>query len=294
MGKDIGYSEVQRFKAYLKDRVQTLQNSNESDSPLYTLFPEYSGPVFTKAEIKEIQKSTEHDTSLSDLLKQAESAKDNEDFARAIKILEALKEHWPCNEFIIQQLALNTYKSKQPDAKTALENARDILKALKPQLTTNPETLALQGAIFKRLYDITADPDQLRESLWSYERGFYIKQDYYNGINTAFLHTLNATREPDKLKAMASYAQGISVRYHVIRICNNIMADTAQFQQRDDQQWIHFTLAEAYMGIGDEEQEKEHFYAGKALASNFDLHSYLGQKEKLTGFIKTYQQKYPA
>src|SRR5205823_1570511 len=89
--------------------------------------------------------------------------------------------------YILQRLALATYKSKLPTEKDALLEADGILHKLNPITSNDTETLGLWGAVHKRLWDLTKDQKYLDDAIRAYERGFYIKNDYYNGINYAFL-----------------------------------------------------------------------------------------------------------
>ena len=93
-----------------------------------------------------------------------------------------------------QQLALATYKYQQPDKKTSLINAKNILNALAPQTSSDAETVGLWGAIHKRLWDEIANPEDLDEAVRAYARGYYIRTDYYNGINYAFVLDLRSSR----------------------------------------------------------------------------------------------------
>ena len=99
----------------------------------------------------------------------------------------------PDDPYILQQLALATYKFQQPDKKTSLINAKNILNALAPQTSSDAETVGLWGAIHKRLWGATQNREDLDELVKAYARGYYIKNDYYNGINYAFMLDVRAS-----------------------------------------------------------------------------------------------------
>src|SRR5205823_450611 len=139
------------------------------------------------------------------LINIAEDARKDGEFKTAKKNYQKALELDPNNPFLIQRMALAIYKSKQPDAETALRDAEKILATLSPDTVTDPETLGLSGAINKRLYDITKDETCLKKAIRFYERGFYIKQDYYNGINVAYLYNVAANAATDKKQAIALY-----------------------------------------------------------------------------------------
>lgn len=89
--------------------------------------------------------------------------------------------------FIISRIALCTYKSKLPGELESLEKAELILSELKPEQSQDMEILGLSGAIHKRMYELSKDVAQLELAIKFYEKGFTLKQDYYNGINAAFM-----------------------------------------------------------------------------------------------------------
>ncbi len=101
--------------------------------------------------------------------------------------------------FVLQQLALATYKSKHPDPLSALLRAREALKLLDPGRTLDPETTGLWGAIHKRLAELpqrseaerSGDIDTAIEAL---DRGFKLKHDHYNGINLAYMLDVRGAR----------------------------------------------------------------------------------------------------
>jgi hypothetical protein len=112
-------------------------------------------------------------------------------FGRAIAIQTEGKADARPDLFLAQRLALVTYKGgEKPDAdgnidpkiaKTALHQAKDILmKYCAPKISTDPETLGLCDAINKSLFELNNDLEYLDRAIRFYERGFYVKQDYYN------------------------------------------------------------------------------------------------------------------
>src|SRR4029077_530460 len=74
----------------------------------------------------------------------------------------------------------------------ALNEARDLLTLLNPRTSNDTETLGLWGAVHKQLWNKTGDPAALNAAIRSTERGYYLRNDYYNGINYAFLLNVRA------------------------------------------------------------------------------------------------------
>jgi tetratricopeptide (TPR) repeat protein len=165
--------------------------------------------------------------------------------------------------YILQRLALATYKSKSPNEKEALLEARQLLNLLNPVTSNDPETLGLWGAVHKRLWELTKDMNCLDEAVRAYERGFYIKNDYYNGINYAFLLNVRAAASSEPAEAIADFVEARRVRKEVLSICeqwlkDNGMPDQGKATQKTidqylkNQYWVKATIGEAYIGIGDE------------------------------------------
>lgn len=168
--------------------------------------------------------------------------------------LEQLKTKLPGEPFILQQLALATYKSKLPDSKSALEEARNILSELHPRTSNDPETLGIWGAIHKRLWELDSKPEDLEESIRSYGKGFYLKDDHYNGINYAFMLNVRASVSTAKPDAIADFVWAERVRRRVIELCEEqLAAGVNDDEGKVDQErlfWLRATLIEALVGSG--------------------------------------------
>ena len=284
LGKAIDYEEVERFRGHLKEKVQALLKDPKVDSPLYTVIPALNHPQFTEEEVEQIEESIEQEESLSDLLNHAEEARSAGDFDKAAELLRDAIVVSNRDDFVVQRLASVVYKGKYPDEKSALLEAEQILEILKPSVTTDPETLGLSGAINKRLFEVTDNPDYARRALHYYERGYFIKQDYYNGINAAFMHTSMSLITEGKFEAMANFGQGMRIRGEVIQICNELIGSEG-FGKREDQAWIYATLAEAHFGLDQFDEQKVYEKLFFQLASKFEQSSYEEQHRKLENLI---------
>lgn len=292
LGKAIDYEEVIRFRKLLKDKIIQLQKKPQTDSPLYSLIPNLQMPSFTEEEIEEIKEEIENKKSVSDLLTEADAARKNGNFEIALSLLNAASVLLPRNDYLIQKIALVTYKSKLPNVGSALFEAEKILSVLKPEKTTDPETLGLSGAINKRLFEVYSDIEYLEKALWFYSRGFYIKQDYYNGINTAFIYTLKASLDKEQFQAYADFGQGIEIRKKVIELCQNIITEP-NFKNRDDKEWVYLTMAEAYFGVGTIEKENEYLkLADSVKDGDFGISSYKEQRGKIENAISIFNNNW--
>jgi hypothetical protein len=105
------------------------------------------------------------------LLDRARAAIAAGEFVLAKELLQTIHSSLlPNDPYVLQQLALATYKSKYPDPITALNQANHILtERLNAETTNDPETLGLCGAVHKRLWELGRDREQLDGAIASYE-----------------------------------------------------------------------------------------------------------------------------
>jgi len=286
LGDDIGYSEVKRFQAELKELAQKAVDQPHKDSPVYTFLrrlPEDGFLSLTQQE--QVQtKSLIRGTSLRELIDQANTAMDGGRFSVAIALWEQAREIAVKDDYIVQQLALATYKSNQPDPEIALLKAKEILAYLQPHGSFDTETLGMWASVHKRLYEISEDAGDLDEAIFALERGFFIKQDHYTGINFALLLDIKAsistdTKEAGELHAVAGY-----VRRKVKDICKQALASSGLGD--DDKYWILVTLYEACVGLGQEDEaEKWKTQAFNLPVSDWMFKSTTDQIERLRGLL---------
>ena len=162
-----------------------------------------------------------------------------------------------------------------------------------PDLSTDAETLGLSGAINKRLFEWTGELRFLERAIAFYERGFYVAQDYYNGINVAFMYTLRANLLEDDFSAIVSYGHGNLIRGKVVDICKKLIDDGDAFSNRGDQEWVYTTLAEAHQGLRDEFEEMRLRATVNEVASDFAKDSYETQRAKLAKAMDAFEARIP-
>jgi hypothetical protein len=173
--------------------------------------------------------------------------KDPEDWLPVIGLLNRLRKMQPNDPQVIQELALATYKSKQPDAERALEKARGTLEALGPETSSDAETVGLWGAIHKRLWDLRKGTGDLDRAIRAYARGYFIKNDYYNGINFAFLLNVRASVSVGD-EAVADRVFARRVRSEVLALCDAVLDNLST--KPDDRFWASASKVEAFVGTG--------------------------------------------
>jgi len=283
LGEDIGAKEARRLRDELKAAIQAIAAERRIDSPIYTFLPTLRPPVDQKALDEEalapfapvptaMPAATEQvpplstlltrdgsadteavDLNTKQLLEQAQKRINDSDFASARVLLDEARKRRPTDSFVIQRLALAIYKSKQPDPMTALNDALEVLRVLKPETCNNPETLGLYGAIHKRLWEINPKPQLLDIGITAYARGFALKQDHYTGINFAFLLDLRA-REHLKAgmrdDAITDHTLALRMRKDVAQLARAHLQRLPE-EIGNEHFWVLASLWEAALGTGD-------------------------------------------
>lgn len=291
----IPYREVDRFRKHLKESIQKIidQDPPVHDSPVFTSLKELLQADQATAFADSADSPLEETESFASILQNAETAKKQNKFDTALNHLKKARAMAEKNmslkdnlAFIISRQALCTYKSAQPNQLEALVNAKLILDELKPTQSQDTEILGLNGAINKRLFDLTSDAAYLEHAITSYQQGFQLKHDYYNGINAAFMLYLKASLlkkegkdDWEDIRLEADY-----MRNKVLKVATEIEAGEG-FAETNDASWVLFTLAEAYNYKGNEAKIKEYEEKGTEAAAKandeFPPKSYREQKERI-------------
>ncbi len=310
LGADgLSYKEAKRLIGELKKVIQVILNQPKTDSPVYTFLPQLQPPEWVStAKVKRISDDAKLEMAAAGAVPNpaaeilgvdAPSAKDmldaailkiqEGDFDAGRVLLEEIRKLRPEDSFVLQQLALATYKSKQPDALTALQAAKQILQPLTPETSNNPETLGLWGAIHKRLWEECGDPKCLSESIAAYQRGFYLKQDHYNGINLAYLLNLRALQSLQQGQsddAVADSVQAKRVRQDVIEYTLPLLSTQLETNSR---YWLIATLQEAAVGLADSQSAQDWEAKAKAMSvANWMHETRESQVTKLQGLLAQY------
>ncbi len=239
LGNAIDFDEVERFRKVLGTKLDAVLKLNEPDSPVYTylkLVPPALQEEIKKAENTKATKPGGEEKpatqTLSKLAEEGEEALANNEFLYAKRLfgeaLELSKLHSGNTEmspdpYIVQRLALATYKAGEPDAVTALYEGLRLLSNLDLNHTNDPETVALAGSIEKRLYEKKEGETHLSAAILYYQRGYFLLNNRYNGINLAFMldyraqSSLCTTRE----ERIADLVNARRVRKEVLIMCDN-------------------------------------------------------------------------
>ena len=281
-GIDFKFDFILNHASVLSPQFQDILAKGDIDSPVYTFLPDLSPPLAESTSAKtaargsasfSLDKTTaglmlmarQLGAPVADVpivedepvapsakvnLDQAQAKLMTGDFSAACGFLQEVRKQRPNDSFVIQQLALATYKSRLPNPEAALNEARKILLELNPARTNDPETLGLWGAVYKRLWEITRLDRDLNESIEAYARGFHLKQDYYNGINLAFLlelRALAALKAGERDEGITDSILAKRTRQEVIKYAEPLIDKDFGVERR---YWILATLWEATAGLG--------------------------------------------
>lgn len=299
LGPGIDYEEVERLKAELTKACRELPQTKQIDSPVYTFLTNLVAPsrggletaaTFAGAAERERQDRTRAalaqattkderaalEQPFAALMKTARDARARGDFRTMRDVLRGVRavQGDKVDPNVVQLLAWATYMSKDPAAKTALLESRAILSLLDPQTSNDPETLGLWGEIHKRLYEMKDmsgrdNVEALTAAISAHQRGFYLKNDYSNGINFAFLLDCRAA-ELGGEDAVADRVQARHVRERVVGICRRVLAEgirgETENKKSEEEYWVRATLVEALFGLGKAAQSEVEFAIAKEAA----------------------------
>jgi hypothetical protein len=262
LGEDIGFDEAMRMQEELKKAISIVGQNAAIDSPVYTFLNRLQPPALAREEVKRAAQAIAAQAPLAPaadqptiraLMDQVDAAMKRSDFATAKSLLTVVRSMMPNEVFVVQKLALATYKSNQPTAIDALNEASALLEGLGPATSTDTETLGLYGAVQKRLWEKTNAADHLDKAIWALQKGFYVKNDYYNGINLAYMLNVRASfsAEGDPAEAIADFVLAQRTRRKVLELCEALL-NAAHKPDPESQFWIMATMSQAYAGLGDD------------------------------------------
>lgn len=301
LGEGIDSEEVDRMRDLLAGAIVTISQVEkpDPDSPVYTFLNRLTPPALAAAMdgvAEAVAKSApvaggepddEPEPAASEpaaeahgaLMQQVHEAQKAGKFLKAKALLEIIRDRMkpgdagapmkPEYPYIIQRLALVTYKARydtEEEQTDALKEARTMLAELNPATSNDTETLGLWGAVHKRLWEKAGDRAALDEAVRGYGRGFRLRNDYYNGINFAYLLNVRAANAQSRAEAIADFVQAERVRREVLDICKTEMAGGGP-PGGEQKYWVLATWAEALLGVGDEEGARQKLEEASAFAS---------------------------
>lgn len=252
LGDDIGVREANRAKAELEELIKSAITTSKPDSPVYTFLPKLKGPQLTEEEFERLLDDAEsiHENLVA-LIQAGENALAGNRFEDAVDAFQNAEKIKPQDPYIIQKLALTTYKSQHPSPLDALIRGLMIIEILNPAKSNDPETLGITGAIRKRLWQETRDPAQLDAAIFFYDRGFSIRQDYYNGENLALCYEYRAASQSVAEEALFDRLSAKKTREAIMATLTQLI-ESKEFEERSDKKWIFATLANCSFALSDD------------------------------------------
>jgi hypothetical protein len=307
LGSGIDFEEADRLRAELIRAIQGIVGKNAIDSPVYEFLHGLRPPALVDegtAEAAPVSANAANvskqgsDVVFSTLLDAFKDARKNSDFVTARTLVVKLRALKPgpddkpsMDPFLVQQHAFVTYMSKQPTTLQALEDAKAILESLEPDKTGDAETLGLWGAVHKRLWDETGTREALDQSVFAYARGFYIKRDYYTGINYAFVLDDRARKQDVVDECIADRVLARRTRRQVLGIVEAALAalpnaSPGQVQDPTEKYWLEATRVEALLGLGDPRFEEARANLFATAPEQWMNQTTQSQLTKLAGILK--------
>ena len=209
--------------------------------------------------------------------------------------------------YLIQRLALCTYKAKDPDYVTSLKKALELLQKIDLDRTNDPETVELAGSIEKHLYEEKQGDEHINNAILLYQRGYFLLHNRHNGINLAYLLTLRATTDldPTRDEKIADLIWANRIRRDVLELCKkdsmkleamknqmqapaNPVGEEQETIVNEQKFWIAVNKAEAHFGLGNlEEYTKAVEEANKLVYKDWMMESFTGQLGKLERLLAT-------
>ncbi|MBS1745678.1 MAG: DUF4071 domain-containing protein [Bacteroidetes bacterium] len=296
LGDSIDYGEAERFHGVLNTLLDAAldQKPPPKDSPVYTFISDLVPPSIQDKIDQMISRakeaiatetsatSTASSKTLSILCDEGEDALMNKKFSDAKSIFKAAMElgktgisDFAVNDpYLVQRLALATAKAGEPDVVTALNDALQLLSQLGLDHTNDPETVALAGSFEKKLYEQGQGDEHLKNAILFNERGYFLLNNRYNGINLAYSFNCRVesnlySKKEDKIADMVFANR---VRTRVLMICDSdwdaiqqretqefakpVTLNSGDFQKQNDYNneqkfWVLVNKAEAHFGLGE-------------------------------------------
>jgi hypothetical protein len=307
LGSGIDFEEADRLRTELIKAIQSIAGKNSIDSPVYEFLhgleppalPGEGKPAAAPARTTATDGANPtSDAVFSAILDTFNDARKNSQFAAARTLVVKLRALKPgpdgkpsMDPFLVQQHAFVTYMSKQPTKLEALQEAKAILETLEPDKSGDAETLGLWGAVHKRLWDETRDREALDQSVFAYARGFYIKRDYYTGINYAFMLDDRARMQDAADECIADRVLARRTRRQVLRIVETALDAlpkdaSGQVQNPAEKYWLEATRVEALLGLRDPRFEPAHADLFATAPETWMNDTTKAQLERLVGILK--------
>lgn len=296
MGEDIGASEAEAKRAGLTKLIKSVLNPPTQDSPVYAFLDGLREPEMSDEDYnKMLTVIDEQGDGLGRQLEAGRAAMKASDFGAAISAFQLALEIIDGSSgseddpeagqsdlaYVVQQLALATYKSKKPDEIAALHEGLKVIQRLQPADSQDTETLGITGAMHKRLWKKQSSRKDLDLAIEYYGRGFQLQGDYYNGENYAGCLDDRAPLHDDEDDRAFDRVAAKRARKAIISWLETMFA-SEEYDDRPDKMWMHATAANTLFNLGrdDEAQVQEQKFMALTTA-DWERETYQAGKDEL-------------
>jgi len=203
----------------------------------------------------------QENSALTALKNQIKALKAQFRFGDARRALEQVSKELASDSWVIQQLALCTYKDEELHTETRLQTALNYLEKVKLRdpNTTDPETLSLGGAVYKRLWECKGQLEHLFESLAFYRAAYErnpTADGCYGGANACYLLDVLAARaQALESRSGLQSADALRLRGEATDLRNKIKTTLEGALKADAKlkkdYWFQVTLGEVHFGLGE-------------------------------------------
>lgn len=229
---------------YVENTLNKVLTDPKPDSPFFdSISFKYEMPKISRSKIDAIWSSAINSNSVisTEIEKASQFEKQNK-ILKAVNVYENLVDNYGEDDFFIQRLA---YLKSRNDSD--LLSAESLIKKLNPLSSLDTETTGIYGGIEKRLYLTTNKNYHIDNAIKSYQRGYVLKNDYYNGenyVNCLCIKFLHSDLTKNK-----------NVYYcELIKIINDQVLDLAKFEfkNNNDDYWAASTISNCYLLLNNE------------------------------------------
>jgi tetratricopeptide (TPR) repeat protein len=283
MEEDIGATEAKRCQQELSSLIVEITKNKLTDSPFYEYIRGISPPILPDEEYSAIITDlADREKHIFAFVERAKELMSKSEFIEAARYWEKASNKAESETFFIQQKALCVYKSKHPSERTALIDALSIINELEPDGNTNdPETLGITGAIYKRLWLIDNDIEQLKRAIKYYGKCFKIRNDYYTGENYSLCLEFMSQNEKNPEEKIYYKIEAKKTREKIVELITETITNES-FEMRNDRKWIYATLSHCYLAL-DLNQKAEEFetFFKQENPADWELQTFLDSKNQL-------------
>lgn len=246
LGNEISENEAKKSVKELCGLIDEVSNNPIVDSPLYTYIPQIKQPVLSEEDLQEIIGDLRNkENTVYSLQEKAKKLMREGNFLEAASKWEQLSKIAKNESYFIQQQSLCIYKSQHPTEFKALIDAATLISTLQGENDT--ETLGISGAIYKRLWKLTADIASLDEATELYKRGWSLYKDYYTGDNYAYCIERKSILETDEKKNIYYQVESEEVRKQIIEV----VLQSLEQDEIEEIKWKYATLSNSYRALQD-------------------------------------------